>query len=290
MQRTVRLATRKSPLALWQTRHAARLLRLAWPGLRTELVPVTSTGDRDTSTPLYGMGNIGVFAKEVHEAVLRGDADIAVHSCKDLPTTTTPALAPPVLLARHDVRDALIGARSIADLPTGATVGSSSLRRRSQLLAQRPDLRLVDIRGNVATRLEQVHSGAMQATVLAAAGLQRLGILRAVGAHPLHPVADMIPAVAQGAMAVDCRRDDVLTRRLIGPLAHRRTLAAVRIERTVLAGLRGGCSLPLGCYVRPGPRGWRLDACLDRAEGLRRVSLEGPAAGLAERCLAALQS
>lgn len=286
---TLRLATRDSALALWQARHVASALRRAWPGLRTVLVPFTAGADRDLATPLYGMGGAGVFAKEVHAAILAGQADCGVHSCKDLPTAVPEGLAPPVLLRRADPRDALLGAASIAELPPGARVGSSSLRRRAQLLAARPDLICVDLRGNVPTRLRKLTEGQVDATVLALAGLDRLRLARTSGAAPLNPVTEMVPAVAQGALAVDCRADDRRTRRLLAALAHRPTEVAVGIERAVLAGLRGGCSLPLGCLVRQQGLGWRLHACLARENRpLQRIRMQGPATGLAERALAAL--
>jgi hydroxymethylbilane synthase len=286
----LRLATRDSALALWQARHVAAALRRAWPGLRTVLVPLTAGADRDLITPLYGMGGAGVFAKEVHAAVLAGHADCGVHSCKDLPTAVPAGLTPPVLLRRADPRDALLGAASLAALPPGARVGSSSLRRRAQLLAYRPDLICVDLRGNVPTRLRKLKERQVDATVLALAGLSRLDLARSSRAVALDPVAEMVPAVAQGALAVDCRAGDARTRRLLSVLTHRPTQLAVGIERAVLAGLRGGCSLPLGCLVRRAGLGWRLDACLARdGQPLRRIELHGPAAGLAERALAALE-
>ena len=284
----LRLATRASPLALWQTRFVAAQLHRRWPGLRTRLVPVVSTGDRDTTTPLYGMGNIGVFAKEVHEAVLAGRADLAVHSCKDLPTTPVAGLCAPVLLRRHDPRDSLIGVHRLDGLRPGAVVGSSSLRRRALLADLRPDLRFVDIRGNVATRIGKVVDGTVDATLLARAGLARLGTRPACGMVTLHPVSECVPAVAQGAIAVDARTDDGWGRAAIARLHHPATTAAVDCERAVLAGLRGGCSLPLGCHVFRTTAGWRLEARLQTDAGLRRVSLTGPLAGLADRALAQL--
>jgi len=289
MTALIRLATRASPLALWQARHVASLLRRAHPGLHVVLVPVVSTGDRDRTTPLYGMGGVGVFAKEVHEAVLAGIADAGVHSCKDLPTTTPAGLHMAAILRRADVRDALIGATSIAALAEGAVIGTSSLRRQAQLAALRADLRFVPIRGNVETRLRKVGEGEVDATLMAMAGLQRLGLLRRARAVPLDPVVECTPSPAQGAVAVDCRADDRRVQQYLSSLDHEPTAIAVGIERAVLAGLRGGCSLPFGCHVRRQDDGrWHLIARLAGDGGLRTVRLIGASCDLATRALDAL--
>lgn len=283
--RPIRLATRASPLAQWQARHVARLLRRAWPGLSVRLVPVASSGDRDLSTPLYGMGDVGVFAREVHAAVLDDSADAAVHSCKDLPTTPPDGVAMPVIPPRHDPRDALVGAADIAALPRAALVGSSSLRRRTQLGAIRPDLRFTSIRGNIQTRIGKTTDGTVDATLLACAGLRRMGLMRVAGARALHPRDGMVPAPAQGAIAVDHRCDDHRTAVLLAALHETDSARAVALERAVLAGLRGGCSLPLGCYATRTRATWHLTACLADETGLRRAAVHGPHAGLADRCL-----
>jgi hydroxymethylbilane synthase len=253
-----------------------------------ELVPVVAGADRDLQTPLYGMGGVGVFAAEVHQAVLAGAADAGVHSCKDLPTTAPEGMVTVAYGKRADPRDALVGSTSLDALPEGAVVGSSSLRRRAQLAALRPDLRFVDLRGNVATRLRKISEGQADATLLAMAGLGRLGLLRQVRATALHPSRECTPAAAQGLVAIDCRVDDRLSRRLIQPLDHGATRQAAAIERNVLAGLRGGCTLPLGVWARRIHNSWQLDAALERSGRLRRVALSGPSAQLAERCLRAL--
>lgn len=287
MTATIRLATRASPLALWQARHVAALLRRAHPGLRVVLVPVVSTGDRDRTTPLYGMGGVGVFAKEVHEAVLAGTADVGVHSCKDLPTTTPDGLMLAAILCRADARDALIGAASVAALPHGALVGTSSLRRQAQLAALRSDLRFAPIRGNVETRLRKVRDGEFAATLMAMAGLHRLGLLRMARAVALDPVTQCTPSPAQGAVAVDCRADDQRAQWILAALDHGPTATAVGIERAVLAGLRGGCSLPFGCLVQRDRTGrWQLTAHLADSDGsLRMVRLVGASVDLAARAL-----
>ncbi len=292
MSAPLRLATRASPLAMWQARDVAVQLRRAHPGLRVVLVPVVSTGDRDRTTPLYGMGGIGVFAKEVHDAVLAGTADVGVHSCKDLPTSTPEGLTLAAILRRADARDALIGAASVSALPQGAVMGTSSLRRQAQLAALRPDLTFVPIRGNVDTRLRKVREGEVDATLMAMAGLQRLGLLRSARAVPLHPRTECTPSPAQGAVAVDCRHDDHRAQYLLGCLDHAPTAIAVDTERAVLAGLRGGCSLPFGCHVTRDRDGrWHLIARLADQEGrLRTVTVSGTAAQLAAQALAQLTS
>ncbi len=287
---SIRLATRASPLAMWQARHTAGLLRRAHPGLRVELVPVTSQGDRDLITPLYAMGTVGVFCKEVHALVLAGRADAGVHSCKDLPTSPPQGLGIAAMLRRADPRDTLIGAASLDALPHAAVIGSSSTRRRAQLLAVRPDLRFVDLRGNVQTRLAKVARGEADATCMAIAGLRRVGLSTAHAASVLDPWTVCTPAPGQGAVAIDCRSGDARTRHLLTAINHRETAVAVAIERHVLAGLDGGCSLPLGCLVRRIHGSWRLVARLGAADGLRSVRLNGPADILAGRALVTLRT
>jgi len=273
---------------MWQARDAAARLRRAHPGLRVTLVPVTSQGDKDLLTPLYAMGTVGVFCKEVHALLLSGRADIGVHSCKDLPTAPPAGLILAALLPRADPRDVLVGARSVADLPAGAAIGSSSTRRRAQLLALRPDLRFADLRGNVATRLAKIARGEAAATCMAIAGLRRLGLSTPHAAAVLDPWTEMTPAPGQGAVALDCRADDARSRRLLAAVADRDTAIAVGLERAVLAGLGGGCSLPLGCLAQRAAAGWRLIARLGTPQGLCTVQLSGAAATLAGRVLAAL--
>ena len=290
MKRLLRIATRSSALAVWQSHHVARLLQRNWPGLRIELIPVTSTGDSDQSTPLYGMGGIGVFCSEVQQVVLKGDADIGVHSLKDLPTAPAQGLEIVALLERADPRDALVHATTengvgIQALPQNGVVASSSLRRRSQLAAMRPDLRFVDIRGNVQTRLRKISEGLADATILAMAGLQRMNLLRATKAFPLNPLAECTPAPGQGVIAIDCRQDDPLSAHLATRLNHHASAVAVSIERDVLAGLRGGCSLPLGCFAQRHGSLWSVQTSLDSGEGLHQVRYQGPAEGAASTIL-----
>jgi hydroxymethylbilane synthase len=288
MTQLLRLATRMSPLALWQAGEVARILRRHHPRLRTLLVPMSSSGDGDHATPLYHLGTIGVFCKEVQQAVQEGRADAGVHSCKDLPTSEPEGLTLAAILRRGDARDALIGAPSVADLPPGALVGTSSLRRQAQLAQLRPDLRFTSIRGNVATRLRKVAAGEVAATVMAMAGLGRLGLLREARAVALDPWRACTPAPAQGAVAVDCRTEDARTRFLLSCLDHAETTQAVGIERRVLAGLAGGCSLPLGCLARRQGGRWMATARLGRDGGLLAAVAYGSAPAVSEQLLAVL--
>lgn len=288
----IRLATRGSNLALWQARHVAHLLRRHHPDLRVQLVIVNSSGDTDHATPLYKMGNnVGVFCKEVQQAVLDGRADAGVHSMKDLPTSEPEGLTVMAVLQRADARDVLVGADSLAALPQGALIGTSSLRRQAQLLHARPDLRFTSIRGNVETRLRKVREQeqGVVATIMAYAGLKRLGLLRRAHAAPLDPWSECTPAPAQGAVAVDCRSGDHRTQVLLRPLHHQETATAVGIERTVLAGLAGGCSLPLGCFARRRAGRWELRVRLGRDQGLSEHALIGSSHDLATRAAEALR-
>jgi len=288
----LRLATRASPLALWQARWVARELRRRHPGLAVRLVPVVSGGDRDRATALYASSSVGMFVKEIQAAVLAGEADAGVHSAKDLPTGLPAGLALAAFLPRADPRDCLIGATSVAALPAGAVVGSSSLRRRVQLARMRPDLLFVPIRGNVETRLEHVKKGTVAATVLAMAGLSRLGLLRRAAAVPLHAQREMVPAPAQGAVAVDCRAGDRRVLHNLAGISHAATTLAVTAERAVLAGMAGGCSLPLGCHAwRDGEGVWHLAVSLGDPAGAERERFElvGALPTLAPRALARLR-
>lgn len=288
----IRLATRGSNLALWQARHVAGLLRRHHQGFTVRLVIVNSSGDTDHATPLYKMGNnVGVFCKEVQQAVVEGRADAGVHSMKDLPTSEPDGLIVAAVLQRADPRDVLVGATSLAALPHGALIGTSSLRRQAQLLHARPDLRFTSIRGNVETRLRKVRErdGGVVATIMAYAGLKRLGLLRRADAAPLDPWSECTPAPAQGAVAVDCRIGDHRMQSLLADLHHRDTATAVGIERTVLAGLAGGCSLPLGCFARRQAGSWQVRMRLGRESGLQELAEHGASGILAERILRLLQ-
>ncbi len=280
----IRLATRSSPLALAQARQAAARLRAAWPGLRVVLVTTEAAADRDLATPLAAMGGIGVFAKEVQALVLAGHADAGVHSCKDLPTALPDGLVLAATPPRADPRDGLVGAAAVAELPVDAAIGTSSPRRREQLRRLRPDLRFVELRGNVGTRLGKIARGDAHGTVMAMAGLRRLGLRVAV---PFDPWDTLVPAPAQGAIAVDCRTGDRATRIRLAAIDHRPTHLAIDLERAVLAGIGGGCSLPLGCLAaQAGDGRWRLRTRLWTGERWFEADHAGAAGALAERTLA----
>jgi hydroxymethylbilane synthase len=240
---TVRLATRSSPQARTQAQAVADAL-VAATGCAAELVFVDTTGDRRQDVPLHVIGGQGVFVKEVQQAVLDGRADVAVHSAKDLPSTTHEALVIGAFLARRDAADALIG-RALADLAPGATIASGSVRRRAQLAAVRPDITFVELRGNIATRLAKVPDGG--SIVMAVAALQVLGTTELV-AERLDPTV-YVPAIGQGCVAVEARADDDAIAELLGAVDDARTRHEVEVERSFLAELGSGCSLPVGAHV-----------------------------------------
>jgi hydroxymethylbilane synthase len=246
----LRIATRKSPLALWQSEFVATQLRGAHPGLVIELVPMTTRGDQVLDRSLAAIGGKGLFLKELEVAMQRGDADCAVHSLKDVPMALEDGFALPAILARADHADAFVS-NAFADLdalPQGARVGTSSLRRQAQLRARRPDLQLIDLRGNVNTRLAKLDAGDYDAIVLACAGLQRLGFDARIGARLDAP--DWLPAPAQGAIAIECRDDDAATRALCAVLDHAPTRTCVEAERAMNRALHGSCHVPVAAYAQ----------------------------------------
>jgi hydroxymethylbilane synthase len=251
MTRRLRIATRKSQLALWQADFVADALRHAHPGLEIELVTMTSKGDRILDAPLAKVGGKGLFIKELEEAMLRGEADIAVHSMKDVPIEADlpPELHVPVICEREDPRDAFVSNTyaNFDALPQGAVVGTSSLRRQSQLMARRPDLKVNFLRGNVNTRLAKLDAGEYDAIILAAAGLIRLGFQARI--REVMDTSVSLPAVGQGAVGIECRRDDAEVNALIAVLNHAPTAIRVRAERSMNARLRGGCQVPIAGYA-----------------------------------------
>jgi hydroxymethylbilane synthase len=245
--RKLLIGTRGSPLALWQANHVRALL-IAAHGLGEDAValePITTSGDRIRDKPLRDFGGKGLFTKEIDEALLGNRVDIAVHSMKDLPTELPPGISIAAVLPRGDVRDAFISAKgeSLAALPPGAVVGSSSLRRQAQVKRLRPDLQAIDLRGNVETRLKKLEQGIVDATLLALAGLERLGLTGHVTS--VLPTDEMLPAVAQGAIGISCRSDDAKTRDLLQPLNDDSTATAVACERAFLGELDGSCRTPI---------------------------------------------
>ncbi len=292
----LRIATRESPLALWQARHVQTLLQRAHPGLAVELVPMTTAGDQLLDRSLATVGGKGLFVKELETALLQGRADIAVHSMKDVPAQLPPGLCLSAFLRGEDPRDAMVSNRydSLAALPAGAVVGSSSLRRQAQLRLQRPDLQLRELRGNVGTRLRKLDEGQYDAILLAHAGLLRLGLQSRI--RESFAVEVFVPAIAQGVIGVECREDDSATRQCLAPLHHPASATRLAAERALNARLGGACTVPVaGHAVLHGTR-LRLDALVAAPDGSRvvRAALEGKAAdaaalgtALAEHLLAA---
>jgi hydroxymethylbilane synthase len=264
----LRVATRGSALARWQAERVVELL-----DVDAEYVLVSTKGDERSDVPIHAMGGTGVFVKEVEQAVLDGRADVAVHSAKDLPSGTAPGLELAALPERADARDALVG-RTLDEIPTGGRVGTGSVRRRAQLAALRPDLAFGELRGNIPTRIDKAPD--FDAIVLAAAGLDRLGLSRHV-AERLDP-SSVLPQVAQGALAVECRVDDDETRALLARIEHGGVRAAVTAERAYLAALGGGCDLPCGALAETDAGGTvHLEALLASLDGriTLRVRVEG---------------
>jgi len=245
----VRIATRKSPLALWQAEHVRERLLHLHPGLQVELVTMSTQGDRVLDSPLAKIGGKGLFVKELEQGMLEGAADIAVHSMKDVPAELPEGLEIGAILEREDPRDAFVSGRysSIAELPQGARVGTSSLRRQCQLRAVRPDLEILDLRGNVNTRLAKLDGGDYDAIVLASAGLKRLGMPERI-TRALEP-EDMLPAIAQGVIGIECRSDAVAVKALIAPLNHPETGLRTLAERAMNAALAGGCQAPVAGHA-----------------------------------------
>ena len=246
---TLRIATRKSPLALWQSEHVAARLRAAHPGLAVELVPMSTRGDEVLDRSLSAIGGKGLFLKELELAMQRGDADCAVHSLKDVPMELEPGFALPAFLEREDPADAFVSNAfaGIDALPRGARVGTSSLRRQAQLRARRPDLDLLDLRGNVNTRLAKLDAGDYDAIVLACAGLKRLGFGDRIRARLDAP--QWLPAPAQGAIAVESRESDPAMRELLAVLDHAHTRVRVEAERAMNRALHGSCHVPVAAFA-----------------------------------------
>jgi hydroxymethylbilane synthase len=261
----LRIGSRGSTLALVQSEWTRDRLRELHPGLDVEIEVIETKGDRLLDAPLAKIGDKGLFVKELETALLDGRIDLAVHSAKDMPTATPQGLAIVAFTRREDVRDVFVARaadgdgtpRSLRAVPEEAIVGTSSLRRRSQLLALRPDLVTVDIRGNVETRLRKVEEQRMAGTVLAAAGLARLG--RAGAAAFSFSFEEMLPAVGQGSLAVEARAEDERVHALLRPLEHAASAASVRAERALMKTLEGGCQVPIAAYAQvvPGEAGLR---------------------------------
>ena len=262
----LRIATRQSALALWQAEHVATRLRLAHPDLDIELVPMTTRGDQVLDRPLAEIGGKGLFLKELEVAMLEDRADLAVHSLKDVPMELEPGFAIGAVLERADAADAFISNEHVRldQLPQGARVGTSSLRRQAQLRAVRPDLQLLDLRGNVNTRLAKLDAGNYDAIILACAGLERLGMMQRIRSRLLAP--DWLPAVAQGAIAIEKRSGDRRVAELVAVLDDANTRRCVECERAMNRRLHGSCNVPIAGY------------CVETESGLVLYGLVGDAA------------
>ncbi len=245
----IRIATRSSPLAIWQAEFVQQRLEALHHGLRVELVRIKTQGDKILDTPLAKIGGKGLFVKELEEAMRDGRADIAVHSMKDVPMVLPEGFALPVICERHDPRDAFVSPQytGLAALPQGARVGTSSLRRQAQLRAQRPDLAVTSLRGNVQTRLGKLDAGEFDAILLAAAGLKRLALDARIRCEL--PPEVSLPAVGQGAVGIECRADDDAVAALLAPLNDVDTWDRVVAERAMNRRLEGGCQVPIGGYA-----------------------------------------
>ncbi len=249
MTKTIlRIATRKSPLALWQAHHVREKLLQYWPALHIELIPMVTSGDKFLSTPLSATGGKGLFVKELEDALLDNRADLAVHSMKDVPALFPTGLGLAAICTRENPFDALVSEtnKKLADLPMGALIGTASLRRQSQLLAARPDLQVKTLRGNVQTRLAKLNSGEYDAIVLAVAGLWRLSMHASI--TEILPTNIMLPACGQGALGIECRMDDERLKQYIAPLNDPISALCVNTERYVNARLGGNCHVPLAVY------------------------------------------
>lgn len=245
----VRIATRKSPLAIWQAEHVAQALRKARPGLSVELIGMSTQGDKILDTPLAKLGGKGLFVKELEQGMLENRADIAVHSMKDVPVDLPDGLHLPVIMKREDPRDAFVSNnfKALSTLHKGAVVGTSSLRRQCQLADMYPDLQIAPLRGNVNTRLRKLDEGAYDALILASAGLKRLGFAERITAF-IEPEASL-PAIGQGAIGIECRQEDTRLNELLQLLHHESSACCIRAERAMNRRLMGGCQVPIAGFA-----------------------------------------
>ncbi|MEX5385147.1 hydroxymethylbilane synthase [Cronobacter muytjensii] len=271
LDNVLRIATRQSPLALWQAQYVKQRLEACHPGLTVELVPMVTRGDVILDTPLAKVGGKGLFVKELELAMLDGRADIAVHSMKDVPVEFPEGLGLVTICEREDPRDAFVSNRyqRLDDMPAGSIVGTSSLRRQCQIAARRPDLIIRSLRGNVGTRLSKLDNGEYDAIILAVAGLKRLQLDARI-TSPLAP-EESLPAVGQGAVGIECRLDDTRTRELLAPLNHEETAVRVRAERAMNTRLEGGCQVPIGSYAELNDGELWLRALVGAPDGSRIV-------------------
>ncbi|MDO4921785.1 MAG: hydroxymethylbilane synthase [Phascolarctobacterium sp.] len=267
MKAKLKIGTRQSLLALWQSNHIAACLRRQYPECEIELKKIVTKGDKILDVPLAQIGGKGLFTKEIEEELLSGEIDLAVHSLKDMPTVLPEGLCLTAITTRANVGDAFVSNKyaSFAELPLGAVVGTSSLRRRAQLLAARPDLDIRDLRGNVDTRLRKLDEGLYDAVILAAAGLERLG--HADRIQSLIPSAVCLPAVGQGALAIECRDGDKETRAMLDFLNDLPTRQATGAERAFLGLVEGGCQVPIGVHADVEGNKIRVEAIIAALDG-----------------------
>ena len=278
LEKTLKIATRQSPLALWQANYVKDRLQQLYPDLIIELVPMVTKGDVILDSPLAKIGGKGLFVKELENALLNKEADIAVHSMKDVPMQFPEGLGLAVICQREDPRDAFVSHsyRTFAELPQGAVVGTSSLRRQCQLKALRPDLDIRSLRGNVGTRLSKLDNGDYDAIILASAGLIRLGLADRIASFI--DVEQSLPAAGQGAVGIECRTDDMQVQALLAPLADAETTYCVRAERAMNNHLQGGCQVPIGGYAVLQQGQLYLRALVGDIDGSRIIRAEGKSA------------
>ncbi|OOF55638.1 hydroxymethylbilane synthase [Rodentibacter myodis] len=278
MPTILKIATRQSPLALWQANFVKNRLQELYPNLSVELVSMVTKGDVILDTPLAKIGGKGLFVKELENALLEKRADIAVHSMKDVPMQFPEGLGLSVICKREDPRDAFVSNRyaSFDDLPNGAIVGTSSLRRQCQLKQLRPDLDIRSLRGNVGTRLSKLDNGEYDAIILAAAGLIRLGMEDRIASFIETDIS--LPAAGQGAVGIECRVDDTAIQALLAPLADQETTACVFAERAMNTRLQGGCQVPIGGYAVLENNQVYLRALVGELDGSQIIRAEGKSA------------
>ncbi|MCW9710447.1 hydroxymethylbilane synthase [Avibacterium sp. 21-586] len=277
-KKLIKIATRRSPLALWQANYIKGRLTQLYPQLIVELVPMVTKGDVILDSPLAKIGGKGLFVKELENALLNGEADIAVHSMKDVPMQFPEGLDLSVICKREDPRDAFVSNayRTLDALPQGAVVGTSSLRRQCQLKALRPDLNIQSLRGNVGTRLSKLDNGDYDAIILASAGLIRLGMADRIASFI--DTETSLPAAGQGAVGVECRTDDLETQQLLAPLADAETTACVLAERAMNNHLQGGCQVPIAGYAVIRDNQLYLKALVGKTDGSEIIRAEGKSA------------
>ncbi|CAM3816674.1 hydroxymethylbilane synthase [Avibacterium endocarditidis] len=277
-KKLLKIATRRSPLALWQANYIKDRLTQLYPQLTVELVPMVTKGDVILDTPLAKIGGKGLFVKELENALLNGEADIAVHSMKDVPMQFPAGLGLNVICKREDPRDAFVSNsyRTLDELPEGAVVGTSSLRRQCQLKALRPDLNIQSLRGNVGTRLSKLDNGDYDAIILASAGLIRLGMADRIASFI--DTETSLPAAGQGAVGIECRTDDLETQQLLAPLADAETTACVLAERAMNNHLQGGCQVPIAGYAVIRDNQLYLKALVGKTDGSLIIRAENQSA------------